>query len=280
MSESVLAFDIGGTWLKVAEVTRAGEVLWDDRMPPYRDYRQDMELIAGMIKRRSGDVVAAAFACPGPLDFRTGQVFRAANLNWSNVFPGELLKQTLGMPVVVENDADCAALAEAVYGSAQSSDMLVYYGLGTGVGAGVAQRRRIFHGAFDPEFGHQFLEPKFDRYCTAGHRGCLESLISGSGLERAFGTIAAVPDEQWTDVIPYYLGQAMANATLFLSPDTIAIGGGVVDHRPDIVRPAVEVMNTMLNGFVVPPRVLTSKLGREVGILGAAAAAWQLTQHP
>jgi predicted NBD/HSP70 family sugar kinase len=95
-------------------------------------------------------------------------------------------------------------------------------------------------------------------------------------LERAFGSIDAVPDEQWSDVIPHYFGQALANATLFLSPDRIVVGGGVVDHRPDIVSPAIREMEMMLHGFVVPPLVATSEFGREVGILGAAAAAWQL----
>jgi fructokinase len=183
------------------------------------------------------------------------------------------------VPIVVENDADCAALAEGTYGAGKHSALFVYYGLGTGVGSGVIDNGRIFHGAFDPEFGHQIVEPRLDRYCTAGHRGCLESLISGGALECAFGSIDDVPDEQWNEVIPHYLGQALANATLFLSPDRIVIGGGVVDHRPDIVPPAIRVMEEMLHGFMVPPGVATSQFGREVGILGAAAAAWQLRQR-
>lgn len=276
MAETVLAFDIGGTWLKVAEVDRGGAVLWDDRCPPAGSYAGDMDLLKRMILRRSDGVVAAAFACPGPLDFRTGEVLKAANLNWLNVFPGKDLSDTLHVPVVVENDADCAALAEVVYGSAKETRLLVYYGLGTGVGSGVVEAGSIFHGAFDPEFGHQILEPALDRYCTAGHRGCLESLISGGVLERQFGSIESVPDEQWEEVIPHYLGQALTNATLFLSPDIIVVGGGVVDHRPDIVPPAIREMEVMLHGFVVPPRILSSELGREVGILGAAAAAWQV----
>jgi glucokinase len=276
VAETVLGFDIGGTWLRVAEVDRLGKIVWEDRVAPVREYSADMALVKKMIERRSPDVVAAAFACPGPLDFRTGQVLRAANLNWLNVYPGRHIEQALGVPVIVENDADCAALAEAVYGAGRQSNVLVYYGLGTGVGAGVVVEKGIFHGAFDPEFGHQILEPGIERYCSAGHKGCLEALISGSGLEKAFGSIEAVPDEQWQDVVPHYLGQALANATLFISPDTILLGGGVIDHRPDIVPPAIREMDVMLHDFVVPPRVLTSEFGREVGVLGAAAAAWQL----
>lgn len=271
---TVLAFDIGGTWLRVAEVDPTGRVIWEERSPPARDYPRDLELLRNMVGRRTERVVAAAFACPGPLDFRTGQVLRAANLNWEDVYPGRDVEAILGIPVVVENDADCAALAEAVYGGASDSVLLVYYGIGTGVGSGVIASGCIFHGAFDPEFGHQIVDPELDRWCKAGHRGCLESLISGSGLERAFGSIQNVPDEQWKEVIPRYLGFALANATLFFSPDVIALGGGVIDHRPDIVPPAVAVMKKLLTTFVVPPRMVVSALGREVGILGAAAAAW------
>ena len=274
--ETVLAFDIGGTWLKIAEVNRQGEVIWGDRIAPARDYQSDLKLFEQMAKRRTQGVVAAAFVCPGPLDYRTGQVIKATNLNWVNVYPGRDLEDLLQIPVVVENDADSAALSEAVYGDGRESQLLLYYGLGTGVGAGIVEKGKIFHGAFDPEFGHQILEPRIERYCTAGHRGCLEALISGGALEREFGSIQQVPDEQWQDVIPHYLGQAFANATLFVSPDVIVIGGGVVDHRPDIVPPAIREMVTLLNDFVAPPRVMTSELGAEVGILGAAAVAWQL----
>lgn len=276
VAESVLAFDIGGTWLKVAEVDRAGTVLWDDRATPSRAYPQDLVQLTRMVRRRSEAVVAAAFACPGPLDFRTGHVFRAANLNWADVAPGRDLDPVLHVPIVVENDADCAALAEATYGAGKNSALLVYYGIGTGVGSGVVEDGRIFHGGFDPEFGHQILEPNVDRYCTAGHRGCLESLISGGALERVFGSIDAVPSKQWEDVIPRYIGQALANATLFLSPDRIVLGGGVIDHRPELLQPSARHMEAMLHDFVVPPKVTISDLGREVGILGAAAAAWHL----
>src|SRR5579872_1460862 len=86
--ETVLAFDIGGTWLRVAEVERDGEFLWEDRVTPARDYPADLRILQDMVKRRSSRVSAAAFACPGPLDFRTGQVLRAANLNWTDVYPG------------------------------------------------------------------------------------------------------------------------------------------------------------------------------------------------
>lgn len=280
MTETVLAFDFGGTWLKVAEVDGEGSIMWEDRVRPVREYRQDLQLVRKVIERRTSDVVAGGVASPGPLDFHTGEVLRAANLNWLHEFPGRDLGETLDVPVAVENDADCAALAESAYGAGRDALMLVFYGIGTGVGSGVIESGNILHGAFDPEFGHQILEPGSDRICTANHRGCLESLISGSGLERAFGSIQRVPDEEWEEVIPHYLGQALANATLFLSPDVIVVGGGVVDHRPEIVPPAIRDMEIMLHDFVVPPRVVTSSFGREVGILGAAAAAWKLYRKP
>jgi predicted NBD/HSP70 family sugar kinase len=278
LDQTVLGFDIGGTWLRVAEVDRSGAVIWEDRVTPAREYPADIELLQHMIRPRSSNVVAAAIACPGPLDFRTGKVLKAANLNWIDVFPGNDLAPTLGVPVVVENDADCAALAEATYGAGMTSSLVVWYGLGTGVGAGVVVDDKIFHGTFDPEFGHQMLEPDSHRFCTAGHRGCLEALISGNGLEMEFGSIEQVPIEQWHQIVPRYLGQALANATLFFSPDAIVVGGGVVDHRPDIVGPAIDFMREMLGTFVTPPEVTQSALGRDVGILGAAAAAWQLCE--
>src|SRR5579884_252718 len=276
MTETVIGFDFGGTWLRAAEVGRDGSILWDERRSPARDYPKDLEIVRGLVERRSDDVVAAAVASPGPLDFHTGEVMRAANLQWLNQFPGRDIGEMLGVPTVVENDADVAALAEATYGAGRDADVLVYYGIGTGVGSGVVVNRAIFHGSLDPEFGHQILEPGSDRRCTAGHRGCLEALISGGSLVRVFGSVEAVPAEEWCEIVPHYLGQALANAALFLSPRVIVLGGGVIDHRLDIVPPAIREMEIMLEGFVPRPRVMISELGKEVGILGAAAAAWKI----
>ena|SRR5579884_1748926 len=279
-AQTVLACDLGGTWLRVAEVTRDGAILWDDRKPTVREFERDMELVLEMAQRRTGSVAAAAVACPGPLDWHTGEVIKAANLNWVNQFPGKPLEEELGVPVAVENDADCAALAEWRYGAGRDSQLEVFYGVGTGVGAGVVEEGHIFHGVFDPEFGHQILAPNSERVCTAGHRGCLEALISGRALESAYGSIREVPEEVWTETVPLHLGQALANATLFLSPDAIVVGGGVLDHRPELLPPATRTMMVMLNDFVTPPRVLLSELGPEMGVLGAAAAAWNLVGSP
>ncbi len=276
VTETVLACDFGGTWLRVAEVDRDGKVLWDARAATAHDYDHDMELVLDLAQRRSPNIVAAGIACPGPLDWHTGEVLKAANLNWFKQFPGKFLQEGLGVVTVVENDADCAALAEWRYGAGRESGLQVFYGIGTGVGAGVVTDGHIFHGSFDPEFGHQILEPACDRVCTAGHRGCLEALISGRALETAYGSIDDVPDVEWQDTVPRYLGQALANAVLFLSPDAIVVGGGVMDHRPDLLPPAVRVMDAMLHDFVTLPRVVPSELGPEMGILGAAAAAWNL----
>jgi glucokinase len=275
---TVLALDLGGTWLKMAEVDRSGKVLWVERVAAARDYERDIDALRHMAERRSSAVAAAGIAAPGPLNCHTGEIILAENLNWHHVFPAHDLSDALNVPAIVENDADAAALGEWTYGAGRGSQVLVFYIIGTGVGSGVVEGGRIYHGAFDPEFGHQIVEADSPRTCLYGHHGCLEAMISGSALERAYGSIMAVPDEVWEEVIPRYLGQALANATLFLSPDTIVLGGGVVDHHREIVPPALREMHLMLNDFVAPPRIRISELGSAVGLLGAAALAWSIAR--
>lgn len=276
MAETVLACDFGGTWLRVAEVDRAGNVLWSDRAPTARDYNRDMNLVRQLADRKSDRVLAAGIASPGPMDFETGQIIKAANLNWVDVYPASDLAETWNLPTVLENDADAAALAEWRFGQGSDSKLLVFYGIGTGVGTGVVAEGTVFHGAYDTEFGHQLLSPGSSRICTENHSGCLEALVSGGALETAYGSIDKVPREEWEDIMPHYLGMAFANAALFVSPDLIVVGGGVVDNRPDIVPPAVREMEVLLHDFIKSPRIVISQLGREVGTLGAAAAAWNL----
>jgi predicted NBD/HSP70 family sugar kinase len=279
MAETVLACDFGGTWLKVAEVDRRGQILWSDRVATARDYARDMDLVLKLAEARTENVVAVGIASPGPIDFETGQIIKAANLNWVDVYPAGDLQQAWQLPMILENDADAAALAEWRFGQASQARLLVFYGIGTGVGSGIVADGVVFHGAFDPEFGHQLLDPGSDRVCTENHPGCLEALISGGALESRYGSIDRVPRAEWEDFVPHYLGMALANAALFVSPDVIVLGGGVIDNRPDVVPRAVREMEVLLHDFIKSPRVLVSQLGREIGTLGAAAAAWNLVDE-
>ena len=288
MSEqgTVLAFDIGGTHLRAAEVAQDGRIVWDDEVDAVGDYPRDLELLRGLAKRGSAAVRAAGVACPGPMNRKTGEVLLAANLNWHDVPLKRDLERDLAIEVVMENDADCAALAQATYGDAKGATPLIWYGLGTGVGAGVVIDGAIFHGAFDPEFGHQIMDPSSDQMCSAGHHGCLESLVSGSALpglmgrrfevefSRPLDSLEEVPEAWWGEAVTSHLGCALANAALFFAPETIVLGATVIDKHPELVDLAAEEMLRLLHGFLEqPPRIVRSTL-ENFGVLGAAAAAW------
>ena len=117
--------------------------------PTRRDYPEDLKLWARW--SNAGPSTLSRVRLPGPFGppHRTGHPSGKPEL--ARCLSGRNLEQMLGVPVVVENDADCGALSEAVYGEAKESELLVYYGLGTGVGAGVVENGRIFHGGRDPE---------------------------------------------------------------------------------------------------------------------------------
>ncbi len=190
---------------------------------------------------------------------------------WWNLRLRDALHAQYGCPVTVENDANCAALAEAAYGAGVNEDLVVYYTISTGVGTGIVYHGRLLIGRHDTEGGHQVLIPPHlnPPPCTCGGAGCLEALIGGRSLADLHGLEAHKLEDPavWSGV-GEWLGMAMANTTAILDPNIIIIGGGLVAHWAAIAPSLQSTMKQLIH--IQPlPRIVVERLGAEQTLLGA-----------
>jgi predicted NBD/HSP70 family sugar kinase len=176
--------------------------------------------------------------------------------------------------VLLENDANCAALAEALHGAAAGLRHVVYYTVSTGIGSGVVHDRRLLVGRDDTEGGHQVLWPSWlgdAPPCGCGGSGCLEALASGSAIERRFGVRGeSLHDAAAWDDVGRWLGLAVVNATALHDPDAVVFGGGVCNAW-DQFWPSMAATLSLHLRLQRAPRVLRAALGEDRNLWGALA---------
>ncbi|MFN3466134.1 MAG: ROK family protein [Candidatus Brocadiales bacterium] len=189
----ILAADVGGTNTRTALLSTEGEVLKGLKRPtPAHKGRET--LIAHLVQmfkdtlKEGGvgirEVGGIGVGFPGPLDAEKGIIFNPPNLKgWEEVHLKDILEQEMDRPVVVENDANAAALGEYWRGAGRGTSSLVCLTLGTGVGGGVVLEGRVWHGdkGIAGEIGHMTIV-RNGRWCGCGNRGCLEAYACSSGI--------------------------------------------------------------------------------------------------
>ena len=240
--------------------------------------------------RQAGNIDAVGIASFGPVDLRPaaptyGNVLTTPKPGWSGAPVVEVIDRALGLPVGFDTDVNGAALGEQRWGAARGLQSFIYLTVGTGVGGGGVINGRPMHGFNHPEMGHMRIPRHPDDDFPGGcpfHGGCLEGLAAGVAIEARWGrrgedlgsqTGPAVELEAW------YLGTALANLCLTLSPQRIILGGGVV-KLPSLVEGVRHRFLECLNGYVTIPEVLDvdtyivpPALGNRAGVLGAIALA-------
>ncbi len=269
------AIDIGGTKLLAA-------VAGDDRRPgpavrrPTPAERPLETLVEMLDEARGGEALEGlALAVPGPFDRSRGSLVNPPNMppSWQGLALAEPLRQRYGCPVLLENDANCAALAEVSAGAARGSASCVYLTVSTGIGSGVVVRGRPLTGRNDTEGGHQVLWPAWlgGPPCHCGGHGCLESLASGLAIARRFGVDAEHLEDPaaWEDV-GRWLGLGVVNAIALHDPDVVVLGGGVC-QRWERFWPSLSA--TVDSALCLQPRppVRRATLGEDRNLWGALA---------
>ena len=292
----LIGIDWGGTKIEAIALSPEGETLARLRAPtPKGDYESCMGAIVGLVhavERSTGRAGTVGVGIPGAISPATGLVMNA-NSTWNNGRPLDRdLADRLGRPVRVENDANCFAVSEAVDGAGAGAGVVWGVIIGTGAGSGIAIDGRALGGRnrIAGEWGHNPLPwPRDDERpgpaCYCGRRGCLETFISGTGLERdlaaATGVALAGPDiiaavragepgasasfGRYVD----RLGRGIAHVVNILDPDVIVLGGGMsnVDELyADL--PAAIAPHVFSDAFATP--VLRHAHGDSSGVRGAA----------
>ncbi len=286
-----IGLDLGGTKIEGVVLDASGSVLRRERLPTgaERGYEAIVETTARLAEdllATAPDVAAIGIGTPGAVSRRSG-LMRNSNTQCLNGrdLPGDLARR-LGRPLIVENDANCFALAEALHGAGRGHRVVFGVIMGTGVGGGIVIEGRLHAGPqhIAGEWGHHSIDPAGpDCYC--GQRGCVETYLSGPALEaryrdsgggaasvaeiaaaaRAGDAIAARVMRDFLD----YFGRALANLINILDPDAIVLGGGLsnIDELYGAGRDAVA--GYVFNDELATP-ILHNQLGDSAGVIGAA----------
>lgn len=231
------------------------------------------------------------------------------NLDWHDFAMEEYLAQKTGLPVAVGNDANVAALGEALAGCAKGAQSTVVVTLGTGVGAGVVLDGKLLTGytGAASEAGHMVILDTADApRCTCGRHGCLEALASATALirmtkearlahpESALNVLAAKPEDvngrtafdaaaqgdaaaqQVVDTYIHYLAVGIANLINIFFPEVIGLSGGVANQGENLLKPLRAAVEPMMFGHDFAKkhtRITACTLGYRAGVIGAALLA-------
>ncbi|MCQ2501578.1 MAG: ROK family protein, partial [Lachnospiraceae bacterium] len=233
--------------------------------------------------------IGVGVGVPGTINRSTGSVIYSNNIRWKDVPLAERLGKVIPCPVRIANDADCAALGEAVAGAGKEYSDVVMFTLGAGVGGGIILNGQVFEGGImgGSEVGHQVIRVN-GRPCTCGRKGCLEAYISvpslllaakqKSGKEMTLEEIFELykqGDVDMTEVAEQYilmLGTGIVNIVNMFRPQLILLGGTMSDYADLMIEPLKEILASDsfggANGLV--PEIAVAELGSHAGMIGAA----------
>src|SRR5450432_721239 len=194
----VIGVDIGGTKIAAGLVSRDGKIEHQVRVPmicndgPASGLAAVISAIDSVTAKvraavgTDGSITGIGICCPGPLDPNTGVVINPPNLPcWRNFPLAAEVARVYRLPVKLDNDANAAALAEALWGAGRGYRNVFYATIGTGIGTGIVFDGRIYHGRTGAaaEGGHVTIDYRGPR-CGCGKRGCIEALASGPAVAR------------------------------------------------------------------------------------------------
>jgi fructokinase len=286
-----IGIDLGGTKIEGAVLDAACHPLVRRRVPTERDLGYDhildrvAELVAALRPHAAG-AVRIGIGTPGSLSAQDGRL-KNSNTTCLNGRPVLAdLQARLGVEVLLENDANCFALAEARAGAAQGHRMVFGVILGTGVGGGIVYDQRVWAGPqhIAGEWGHHGIDPEGPP-CYCGQRGCVETLLSGPALETAYRAAggpsctaadvaanATAGENRARAVLERYLdrfGRALANVISILDPDVVVLGGGLSNLTELYTRGREAVARYVFNDELRTP-IVPNRLGDSAGVIGAA----------
>lgn len=288
-----IGIDLGGTKIAGIVLDDAGQTRLERRIPtPVGDgYDAVVAAICALVRAMEAELCrtcAVGVGAPGQTSVRTGQL-KNSNAVCLNGHPlHDDLRQALGRDVRMANDANCFTLSEAVDGAASGLRLVVGLILGTGVGGGIAINGQI-HGGLNGiagEWGHTSLVAD-GQPCYCGKRGCIETLLSGPGLLRAYrarGGVLASDAAQIAslarsggcahavaamDAYVDYFGEALAMVIALLDPDAVVLGGGL-SNMPLLYGPGVAAIRRQLFNDAMATPILQHRHGDASGVRGAA----------
>src|SRR3989344_5374680 len=261
---SYVGFDMGATSMRVARVMAEG-IGESQKIATPRDVQEGVRLLARLIHECAEGEPLAAVAGGVPAVVSEGHMYRAPNQEgWTNFNMREALAEALGVPVQIHNDADLAALGEAVYGAGTGKRIVAYVGVGTGIGTSRVVEGRIDNGVYDFEAGHQIIE--------VSGTGTLESLASGGAFSKRFGVHPKdVPREEYERMTPV-LAAGIYNMILHWSPEVVVLGGSMMNEANGYRKgEIVSALGKLPAIYPALPEIRLSQMKDDAGLHGARA---------
>lgn len=315
MKPYVLGIDIGGTNTVFGIVDARGNVIASSSIKTgkhanFEDYLDELYTEATHLidSHDATDKIQGIGIGAPNANYYTGEIDNAVNLPWPTLPLAKLVSEKFGIPVAVTNDANAAALGEMTYGAARGLKDFIMITLGTGVGSGIVINGQVVYGhdGLAGELGHVIIKRNNGRLCGCGRTGCLEAYCSATGVARTAreflearnepSILRNMPIEDITskdvydaamngdklakDIFDYtgtLLGEAMADMTVFSSPQAFILFGGLAKSGELLLRPLREAMDrNMLSMFKGKPKILLSELKEaDAAVLGASALGWE-----
>lgn len=289
MKKLIGAMEGGGTKFVCAVGSGPDEIVEEVRFPTTTPNETLGQAIAFFQKYNLSAIGLASF---GPLDLNTasptyGSITTTPKPGWTGTDVLAAFQHTFNMPLAFELDVNAAAFGEYSWiPDNKRLESLVYFTIGTGIGAGIIINGKVTHGLTHPEAGHMRLphdrkKDPFPGTCPF-HGDCFEGMASGPALARRWGKPAEMlPDDHpaWEQEA-LYIAYALANVILTLSPQRIVLGGGVMEHQS--LFPSIRgKVRGLLNGYLTSPMltgtmedyIVPPALGKRSGMLGALALA-------
>lgn len=310
-----IGIDIGGTNTQVGFVDADGKVFLETTMSTligetFEEYLEELYNVIEKAKAESEEkfeIFGIGVGAPNG-NFYKGTIEFAPNLKWKGVIEvTKLMSEKFGVPAVLTNDANAAAIGEMMFGGAKGMKNFIIITLGTGLGSGIVVNGELVYGhdGFAGELGHVIVE-KGGRLCGCGRRGCLETYASATGIKRtAFEVIADRNQEtllssfSYDDITSFkiyeaaqngdhiareifretgrHLGEALADFVANGSPEAIFLFGGLANAGDLILDPTEKYMEeNLLHIFKNKVKLQLSQLNEgDAAVVGAAALAWK-----
>ncbi|HBW20259.1 MAG: ROK family glucokinase [Streptosporangiaceae bacterium] len=307
-----IGIDVGGTKVAAGVVDEQGRIVEKlRRSTPAARPDQTVRVIGEAIMELLGrhEVEAVGIGAAGFVDETRSTVLFAPNLAWRDERIQKQLADLVGLPVIVENDANAAAWAEMRLGAARGQEHVLLITVGTGIGAGFVLDGRLYRGRWGVagEPGHYRVVPD-GRLCGCGNRGCWEQYASGSalvaeardfarrspgaavrllqlgggsaeGIDGPAVTQAAQEGDTGAlrcfDIVGRWLGTGLADLAAILDPGCFVIGGGVSEAGDLLVAPARAAFEQCLTGRTYRQfaEIRLAQLGADAGLIGASYLA-------
>jgi len=308
-----IGIDVGGTKILGGVVDESGSVLSTARTDtPRQGGRVLTQAIADIAKEllTNHEATSVGVSAAGFVSSDRKTMLATPNIaDWNGVNLDFELTALIGLPVIIENDANAAAWGEAKFGAGRNQAHMMMLTVGTGIGGGIVVNGALYRGAFGiaAEFGHIRVVPD-GHLCGCGARGCFEQYASGNALlrhareainaspeiarnllSRGDGTVAGLTGSAITDAARdgdpvalaafnttgQWLGAGIASLSVILDPACVVIGGGVIEAGEILLKPTREALERTMPfaGKHPYPQIIAAQLGNKAGLVGIADLA-------